>query len=151
MTTRRARRRKKVWTFPLIRNVSLFVAGLAGVFYETVFTTVDRPTLLLLYAAMLGLPAFLQASEMRQVDEREIKSALGPDDEAELEEERAIERDRRRRAILRAELAEIERRDRDRVHRDPDDDYTDMADVHTLPDRDSDDNGDPPRPRRQRR
>ena len=40
----------------------LFVAGLAGVIHETVIGQADRPTLLLLFAAMMGLPAFLGGS-----------------------------------------------------------------------------------------
>jgi hypothetical protein len=43
-----------------IRDVVLFVSGLAGVMYETVLTSSERPTLLILFAAMLGLPAFLR-------------------------------------------------------------------------------------------
>jgi hypothetical protein len=49
----------KRWT--LIRNVVLFFGGLAGVAYQTLFVNADRPTLLLLYAAMMGLPVFLSA------------------------------------------------------------------------------------------
>ena len=52
--------------WPLIRDVALFVAGLAGVIHETVFTSLERPALLVLYAAMMGLPAFLRADESRK-------------------------------------------------------------------------------------
>lgn len=45
------------------RDAVLFAAGLAGVFYETVFDKTDRPTLLLLFGAMMGLPAFLRTDE----------------------------------------------------------------------------------------
>jgi len=49
----------KQW--PAIRDILLFVGGLAGVFHETVLTTgTERPTLLILFAAMMGLPAFLR-------------------------------------------------------------------------------------------
>jgi hypothetical protein len=41
------------------RGTVLFIAGLAGVMHETVLEEADRPTLLLLFAAMMGLPAFL--------------------------------------------------------------------------------------------
>jgi hypothetical protein len=51
--------------WPLIRDVALFVAGLAGVFHETVVASGERPTLLILFAAMMGLPAFLRADERR--------------------------------------------------------------------------------------
>lgn len=50
----------------LTRDGILFTSGLAGVFYETVFTKADRPTLLLLFAAMMGLPAFLRTDETRR-------------------------------------------------------------------------------------
>lgn len=41
----------------------LFVVGLLGVAHETLVSEADRPTLLLLFAAMIGLPAFLKADE----------------------------------------------------------------------------------------
>lgn len=56
--TREAKRRLRI-----TRDGVLFVAGLAGVAYETIVTGGDRPTLLLLFAAMMGLPAFLQRDE----------------------------------------------------------------------------------------
>lgn len=46
-----------------VRDIVLFSAGLAGVFHETVIVTTERPTLLLLFAAMMGLPAFLRTDE----------------------------------------------------------------------------------------
>lgn len=49
--------------WPLIRDILLFFAGLAGVAHEALFTTTDRPELLILYAAMMGLPAFLNADK----------------------------------------------------------------------------------------
>lgn len=42
------------------RDIILFLGGLAGVFNETVLTSTERPTLLILFAAMMGLPAFLR-------------------------------------------------------------------------------------------
>lgn len=52
-------------SWPLIRDVVLFLSGLAGVAHETVVTDAERPTLLLLFAAMCGLPAFLRADDRR--------------------------------------------------------------------------------------
>lgn len=49
--------------FPLIRDLALFLAGMGGVFHETVVATAERPTLLILFAAMMGLPAFLRQDE----------------------------------------------------------------------------------------
>jgi hypothetical protein len=48
-----------------IRDMILFFAGLGGVFHETAIAQAERPTLLLLFAAMMGLPAFLRADEKK--------------------------------------------------------------------------------------
>ena len=48
----------KKWRDPI-----LFLSGLAGVMHETLLARTERPTLLLLFAAMMGLPAFLRADE----------------------------------------------------------------------------------------
>ncbi len=48
--------------WPTIRDVALFAGGLAGVFHETVLNDAERPALLVLYAAMMGLPAFLRSN-----------------------------------------------------------------------------------------
>lgn len=45
------------------RDIVLFVAGLAGVFNEAVVQSEADPQLLLLYGAMLGLPALLRSDE----------------------------------------------------------------------------------------
>lgn len=47
----------------LIRDVILFFGGLGGVVHETVLTAKADPQLLLLFAAMMGLPAFLRSDE----------------------------------------------------------------------------------------
>lgn len=52
------------WT--LVRDATLFVAGLAGVIHETVVSQAERPALLMLFAAMMGLPAFFRADEERK-------------------------------------------------------------------------------------
>ena len=44
----------------MIRDIALFVAGLAGVAHETLIEKADRPQLLLLFAAMIGLPSVLR-------------------------------------------------------------------------------------------
>ena len=49
--------------WPTARDLTLFVGGLAGVIHETVFTDLERPALLILFAAMMGLPAFLRSDE----------------------------------------------------------------------------------------
>lgn len=52
-------------TFRLSRDTVLFVSGLLGIIYETVIEHGDRPTLLVLFGAMVGLPAFLKADESK--------------------------------------------------------------------------------------
>lgn len=52
----------------ITRDGILFTAGLAGVAFETLHAGGDRPTLLLLFAAMMGLPAFLQKDDQRKKD-----------------------------------------------------------------------------------
>lgn len=51
--------------FKLTRDLLLFFVGLAGVAHETLLTTTERPALLILFSAMMGLPAFLRADEKR--------------------------------------------------------------------------------------
>ena len=49
-----------------LRDILLFTGGLAGVIHETALRDgSDRPTLLLLFAAMMGLPAFLAGDRDR--------------------------------------------------------------------------------------
>ena len=49
--------------WPTLRSITLFFGGFAGAFHETVVAHAERPTLLLLFAAMMGLPAFLEKKE----------------------------------------------------------------------------------------
>jgi hypothetical protein len=51
--------------FRVSRDTILFTVGLLGIAYETLVDKADRPTLLILFAAMVGLPAFLRADEAR--------------------------------------------------------------------------------------
>ncbi len=45
------------------RDTILFVFGLLGIVYETLAQGGERPTLLILFAGMVGLPAFLKGDE----------------------------------------------------------------------------------------
>lgn len=47
------------------RDSVLFLSGLGGIFHETVIADQERPTLLLLFATMVGLPAFLRSDEKK--------------------------------------------------------------------------------------
>lgn len=52
------------WPIPHIgRDTILFTAGLLGVIHETLWASAERPTLLILFAGMMGLPAFLRRDE----------------------------------------------------------------------------------------
>jgi hypothetical protein len=50
-------------TFVQVRSAVLFVGGLVGAAYVTVVDQTERPTLLILFAAMMGLPLFLRTDE----------------------------------------------------------------------------------------
>lgn len=45
------------------RTWILFLGGLAGVAYETIVAQIDRPTLLVIFASMMGLPLFLKRDD----------------------------------------------------------------------------------------
>jgi hypothetical protein len=51
------------------RDGTLFILGLFGIAHQTLIAESDRPTLLLLFAAMIGLPAFLNKDERSQEKE----------------------------------------------------------------------------------
>ena len=53
------------------RDGTLFFVGLAGIIYETLITGLERPTLLILFAGMIGLPAFIQRDEKAKVENDE--------------------------------------------------------------------------------
>lgn len=47
-----------------LRDWLIFTAGMLGIVYETVVEKADRPTLIILFASMVGLPAFLRGDEL---------------------------------------------------------------------------------------
>jgi len=51
------------WWSTKTRDFVLFVGGFLGVIYETVVEQVDRPALLAVFGAMLGLPVFLSRDQ----------------------------------------------------------------------------------------
>jgi uncharacterized membrane protein len=57
-------------SFTAIRSGILFGVGIAGIVFETVVHQAERPTLLILFAAMIGLPAFLGLDEARRNGKR---------------------------------------------------------------------------------
>jgi hypothetical protein len=52
--------------FQFSRDSLLFLGGLLGVLHETLLTNVERPSLLVLFGGMMGLPAFLSADAKRK-------------------------------------------------------------------------------------
>lgn len=50
----------------LTRDTFLFCFGVAGIIYETLAVHVDRPSLLFVFGACVGLPAFLHSDERGQ-------------------------------------------------------------------------------------
>jgi hypothetical protein len=56
------------------RDVVIFSTGIVGIVHEIFFANTDRPTLIILFGAMIGLPAFLHFDENRtKVDESRTK------------------------------------------------------------------------------
>lgn len=52
--------------FPKVgRDSVLFVGGLAGIAHETLVSEQERSALLVLFATMVGLPAFLRSDEKK--------------------------------------------------------------------------------------
>jgi uncharacterized membrane protein SirB2 len=51
------------WTarWPLVRNIILFVVGIGLIINEALVHGTERPSLLFLYAGMIGLPAFFSS------------------------------------------------------------------------------------------
>jgi hypothetical protein len=54
------------WVRRVTRDTVLFIGGLAGIAHETLLATSQRTELLLLFAAMVGLPAFLRADDRKK-------------------------------------------------------------------------------------
>lgn len=63
------RRRRKHLTIG--RDSILFIVGLGLTVNEGLFQKTERPSLLVLYGAMMGLPAFLQADARRRTKKAE--------------------------------------------------------------------------------
>jgi hypothetical protein len=68
------------------KQTFLFVAGLLGVAHETLLEHSERPTLIILFAAMMGLPAFLSPGQSNHSVTSEIIGDTVRTDEAHLQE-----------------------------------------------------------------
>lgn len=52
--------RKRRWQLRLSRDLVLFGVGVGGVVHETIVYSGERPSLLILFAACMGLPLYLR-------------------------------------------------------------------------------------------
>ena len=50
-------------SWPRVRTIILFIGGLAGVAHQELFVARDKPTLVILYAGMMGLGKLLEKDE----------------------------------------------------------------------------------------
>lgn len=53
----------KIPSWPRIRTIVLFIGGLAGVAHQELVADKDKPTLIILYAGMMGLGRLLEKDE----------------------------------------------------------------------------------------
>lgn len=53
------------WKLRVTRNSLLFVVGLLGIAHQTLVEHIDRPALLAVFSAMMGLPLFLAKDEKK--------------------------------------------------------------------------------------
>lgn len=63
MTEKQKRRVKRI-----TRDSVLFVVGIAGIIYETTAHDLERPFLLMVFAGMVGLPAFIPKNEPPSIE-----------------------------------------------------------------------------------
>ena len=59
----------------LSRDTILFGSGLAGLAYETISKGAEKPTLIVAFVGMLGLPLFIRGDEARKADAAEKKTS----------------------------------------------------------------------------
>ena len=60
---RRPRVSRRKYSGQALRDSIIFGVGIFGILYETIIEKVDRPTLVVLFAGMVGLPAFLRGDD----------------------------------------------------------------------------------------
>lgn len=65
--------------FRITRDTVLLIAGLLGIANETLLREDERATLLLLFAAMIGLPAFLQHGDQQAAEADKTEAEVGED------------------------------------------------------------------------
>lgn len=60
---KKKRKRNRKWHLRLSRDIVIFATGIVGILHEIFLSNSDRPYLLVLFGAMIGLPAFLHIDE----------------------------------------------------------------------------------------
>lgn len=70
------------FTTRVTRDTVLFLVGLVGIIYETVVVHVDRPTLLILFGGMVGLPVFLHQDEKPRTIQDDYQAETPPGEKA---------------------------------------------------------------------
>lgn len=56
-------RKNPISDWPFLREIILFVGGVAGIAYETIGKSNPDPSLLVVFAGMMGLPIMLHKDE----------------------------------------------------------------------------------------
>lgn len=59
----------------ITRDAVIFAVGIGGIVHETVNDGGERPTLILLFAAMIGLPAFLWKDDKKLPEDKTKEKA----------------------------------------------------------------------------
>lgn len=67
----------------ITRDTILFVGGLAGLTYETLTAHAEKPTLIIAFIGMLGLPIFIRSDEARKLTARDILQSHKDADKSE--------------------------------------------------------------------
>jgi hypothetical protein len=68
MVTEKKRPRRRPRGPKLTRDLVIFTVGILGIIHEAVIEQAERPFLLAVFAAMIGLPAFLRVDERKDDD-----------------------------------------------------------------------------------
>lgn len=61
----------KLPSFKITRDTICFVGGLAGLAHQTLIASAEKPTLIIAFVGMLGLPLFIRGDEARRSDAKE--------------------------------------------------------------------------------
>jgi hypothetical protein len=74
---------RKARSLRVSRDTILFIVGLLGIAYETLIDAVDKPTLLIGFFAMVGLPVFLRTDEKAKAKTEAVETTAAADKPAQ--------------------------------------------------------------------